>query len=98
MDLFDSHLFEHLFLDSPVETVLLEGKSFDLFFGFPNVVLGEDISDFLFIEVVGDEEFCDILALGHVEPDLASGVPVDEVVEVVEFVFDDPVVGDVRLP
>ena len=48
--------------------------------------------------MVDDEEVSDVLSLGHGQPVATAGVSVDVVLQVVEFVLDDPVLRCVTAP
>lgn len=45
-----------------------------------------------------DEEIGDILATSHGQPCLSSWVNVDKLVEVVEFILHNPIVGSITTP
>ena len=54
------------------------------------VIFVEHLSGFFLVQMVGDKILGDILALGHGEPVFSSGVLVDVVIEIIQFVLDDP--------
>ena len=54
------------------------------------VIFVEHLSGFILVQMVGDKILGDILTLGHGEPVFSSGVFVDVVIEIIQFVFNDP--------